>query len=188
MVVGKAEAVLLRGLALNILEIAQVCRNSNAVRYSHWRLWLHRRSAVSSTYRICHHCIPCRRYSPCNCASSCLPAFLQEYKAVPECRGRQRKAFPTDYLLPRCIRKYHTPIPASAFWPFCCLNILETVVIISINPLFPKPGILLKISGHFRPPPDPRPRIQAEASANILTWEYLFFSNLILMESRINIL
>ena len=159
MVVGKAEAVLLRGLALNILEIAQVCRNSNAVRYSHWRLWLHRRSAVSSTYRICHHCIPCRRYSPCNCASSFLPAFLQGYKAVPECQERQRKAFPTDYLLPRCIRKYHTPIPASAFWPFCCLNILETVVIISINTR--PPPILgdFKSWGTLRPTPRPRLRL-----------------------------
>ena len=88
MVVGKAEAVLLRSLALNVLEIAQVRSNSNANHYSHSLLRLHRRSAVSSTYRICRRYIPCRRYSPCNYASSYLPAFLQEYKAVPECRVR----------------------------------------------------------------------------------------------------
>ena len=111
--VGKASAILLRGLALYTFEIAQVCSNSNADPYSHSHL--HRRSAALSTYRICHRYIPCRRYSPCNYASSCLPAFLQGYKAVPECRERQWKAFPTGYLLLYCIRKFRTPIPASAF-------------------------------------------------------------------------
>lgn len=138
MVVGKAEAVLLRGLVLNILEIAQVCRNSNTVRYSYSLLRLHRRSAVSSTYRICRRYIPCRRYSPCNYASSCLPAFLQGYKAVPECREHQWKAFPTGYLLPRCICKLRTRFPASAFWLFCCSNIFKAADIIPITPLIPQ--------------------------------------------------
>ena len=88
MMVAKAETALLRGLALNVLEIAQLSSNSNAKHYPYSHLRLYRRSAASSTYRIYRRYIPCRRYSPCNYASSCFPAFLQGYKAVPECRVR----------------------------------------------------------------------------------------------------
>ena len=147
----------MRFLALNILQIAQVCSNSNAGHHSHSRM--HGRPAALSIYRICHRCIPCRRYSPCNYASSCFPAFLQGYKAVPECRERQRKAFPTGYLLPRCVRKLRTPIPATAFWPFYCSNIFDAAEIISINPQSPNLGVLLKIEGLWPSPRPPAPII-----------------------------